>query len=161
MWSILDREMTLKECGVYCWAPEESAWEGEDRAIWSLHYFFFNKERKRVAYLYLRGIPIMTSSPRTLFAKGTRNGLGSEVGAGKRADYWLGSKAGDMDVDEDETPGLAEDEEWDLNDDGDEFISDRDDLFEDEDEMMDDDTTGRGLPRGVSEEAAAQMELDV
>ncbi len=134
MWSLIDKEMDLRNCAVYCWAPEDSVWEGEEGAIWSLNYFFFNKKRKRVAYFYARAIPVMTQSPR--LGKNRRSsatGLGDE-GAGKRARYWLGDKAVGAQglAAEDERPDNYDvEEEFDLNDDSDSFMSD---VYEDDDE---------------------------
>lgn len=54
MWMIIDKEMVLQECAIYCWAPEEEPFDQEDSPIWSLNYFFFNKELKRVTYFYVR-----------------------------------------------------------------------------------------------------------
>lgn len=98
MWKSIDQEMDLKHCAVYSYAPEEDPFDGEDGAIWSLNYFFFNKERKRVCYLYLRGLSMLSHSPvmgpitpkRRVSAQGTVNY--GESGARKRARYWLGDQ---------------------------------------------------------------------
>lgn len=120
MWRLMDAEMDLKHCAVYSYAPEEEAFVGCDYgdegggAIWSLNYFFFNKERKRVAYLYLRGLSVLSHSPvigpvtpqagsrhkRTMSARGsvdydaaaTPVAAGYADGASKRARYWLGDQ---------------------------------------------------------------------
>jgi hypothetical protein len=84
MWSIIDKEMTLKECTVYCWAPPDEPFEEEEGSIWSLNYFFFNKERKRVAYIYVRGVPVMTHSPRPHTNMSKRAGSEYDSGANKR-----------------------------------------------------------------------------
>jgi len=105
MWRLIDNQMSLKECSIYRWAPEEDIFEGEDGAIWSLNYFFFNKQRKRVCYLYLRGISILSHSPplRTpirnkRFADADDDSEGwrtpESIGAKKRARYWLGDREG-------------------------------------------------------------------
>lgn len=65
MWKIIDDQMSLKDCAIYAYAPEDDPYDGEDGAIWSLNYFFFNKGRKRVCYLYLRGISILSGTPAT------------------------------------------------------------------------------------------------
>ncbi|KAI5281532.1 RNA polymerase III-inhibiting protein maf1, partial [Ascosphaera aggregata] len=66
MWKLIDDQMTLNECSIYSYNPEEDPYEGdegeEDGAIWSLKYFFFNKQRKRVCYLYLKGISVLSGS---------------------------------------------------------------------------------------------------
>ena len=174
MWALIDKEMSLKDCSVYCWAPEESVWEGEEGAIWSLNYFFFNKIRKRVAYFYIRGIPVMTHSPRLGFAKRHGSGIPKDAGADKRAKYWLGDRADgatgmDADDDDDEHPKnwrLEGDNEFDLNEDSDSFMSDiefDDDCEspydEDGDEVVDELASKK--VRGVSEEVAENMEMDL
>lgn len=115
MWEIIDKEMKLKECAVYCYAPEEDPFDGEEGAIWSLNYFFFNKQRKRVCYLYLRGLSIISHSPvirpSTAAMKRTRSARstgGMSTGARKRARYWLGDRA---DADDIEGGWGEEDEE--------------------------------------------------
>lgn len=118
MWSLIDNEMTLKECTVYCWAPPDDPFDEEECAIWSFNYFFFSKERKRVAYFYFRGVPIAGHSPRSrgLVTASTR---ANDEGATKRAHYWLGDKAGDV-VDPDTEAWDNEDEMSDYGDDYDE-----------------------------------------
>ena len=98
MWRIVDKEMDLKHCSIYCYLPEEDPFEGEDGAIWSFNYFFFNKERKRVCYIYLRGLSIIShsSTPRTPIR--TKRDADSDWGfderpSSKRARFWLGDKA--------------------------------------------------------------------
>lgn len=102
MWQIVDEHMSLKECSVYSYSPEEDPSDADDGAIWSLHYFFFNPLRKRVCYLYLRAIPILShntpedsevaSTPTTkrTFDEGY---LTPDLSSSKRARYWLGSRA--------------------------------------------------------------------
>lgn len=169
MWALIDKEMSLKDCSVYCWAPTESVWEGEEGAIWTLNYFFFNKIRKRVAYFYLRGIPVMTHSPRLGFARRNSKAQNDE-GASKRARYWLGDKAanargiGEEDdgsnTDNDLPMALDDEEEFDLNDVSDDYTSDVDfdeDMYDD---IGDDDNVDLATRvRGVSEEVADKMEL--
>jgi AP-1 complex subunit sigma 1/2 len=49
MWKLLDDHMTIDDCEVYQWAPEDDPFEGEEGALWSYHFFFYNKGRKRVS----------------------------------------------------------------------------------------------------------------
>ena len=124
MWRIIDYEMSLRECSIYCYSPEEDPYDGEEGAIWSFNYFFFNKARKRVCYIYLRGLSIISHSPiqRTpLIVTRSADGEWSrdtDSGASKRAVYWLGDRATD-----DVTSGWDEDEDddvaftWDEDDD--------------------------------------------
>ena len=100
MWQLIDKEMNLGECSVYCYEPEEDPYDGEEGSIWSFNYFFFNKVKKRVCYLYLRGLSIIGNSPpqKTPIktkrpASGTWS-IGEDTSA-KRARYWLGDRAGD------------------------------------------------------------------
>lgn len=100
MWKMIDAQMSLKECSLYSYSPEEDPSDADDGAIWSLHYFFFHPLRKRVCYIYLKAIPILShtpsegvvSSPTTkrTFDDGY---MTPELGSSKRARYWLGDRA--------------------------------------------------------------------
>lgn len=109
MWRLIDNEMSLKECSIYCYAPDEDPYDGEEGSIWSINYFFFNKAKKRVCYLYLRGLSILGTTPpqkTPVRAKRPASGTWSldEDTSKKRARYWLGDRAGDAEWvgDEDE-----------------------------------------------------------
>ncbi|KAK6382607.1 hypothetical protein LTR65_010456 [Meristemomyces frigidus] len=104
MWTLIDKEMELRHCDKYSYAPDDDPFDGGDEggtAIWSMHYFFFNKERKRVCYLYLRGLSVISHSPvhaptymyarPKLAGQHTVSSISVGEGAGKRASYWLGS----------------------------------------------------------------------
>lgn len=98
MWGIIDKEMDLQSCSIYCYLPEEDPFDGEDGAIWSFNYFFFNKERKRVCYIYLRGLSIIShnAAPRTPIQtkRGAEPGWTSDQRpSSKRARFWLGDRA--------------------------------------------------------------------
>ncbi|OOQ91727.1 mitogen-activated protein kinase MAF1 [Penicillium brasilianum] len=102
MWRIVDEHMSLKECAVYSYSPEEDPSDADDGAIWSLHYFFFNPLRKRVCYLYLRAIPILSHTPpedseiaSTPTGKRTFDDgyLTPDLSSSKRARYWFGTRA--------------------------------------------------------------------
>jgi Maf1 regulator len=170
MWALIDKEMDLRDCNIYCYAPEEDPYDGEDGAIWSSNYFFFNKERKRVCYVHIRGLSIMSHSPavgpsRIGSEKTGDNGRRRSMGASKRAKYWLGDRADDAaggwgeDDDDESTPVR----DWD--DDG----VDLDNVLEEDEEMdydlddEDDDVHHRTFSdssmRGVSEDIAASMEV--
>lgn len=98
MWRHIDKEMDLKNCSIYCYLPEEDPYDGEEGAIWSFNYFFYNKARKRVCYLYLRGLSAIShDSGQKTPVKAKR---GAEVDwcldeppSSKRARYWLGDRA--------------------------------------------------------------------
>ena len=101
MWRLIDQEINLKECSFYSHEPEDDPYEGEDGALWRLNYFIFNKAKKRVCHLYLKGISILDSTPppRTPTkpkrpASGTWSFLDAES-CKKRAKYWLGDRADD------------------------------------------------------------------
>lgn len=149
MWSMIDKEMTLKDCNVYCWAPPDEPFEGDEGSIWSLNYFFFNKERKRVCYIYVRGVPVVTHSPRTGMAK--RSAAAYDTGAHKRAKYWLGDQAANVTNDEE----AALDQDITMWNDSDVDSDDYDDEADDEDEQ-----NYKGHVRGVSEDIAASMEME-
>ncbi|KAL3422508.1 mitogen-activated protein kinase maf1 [Phlyctema vagabunda] len=165
MWTLIDNEMTLKECTVYCWAPPDEPFDGEEASIWSLNYFFFNKERKRVAYIYVRGVPVMTHSPRLAHGMTKRGYNTYDSGANKRAKYWLGDRAVDItngqdaDSEDSEVTMWANDDEYVDNDGlfgGDDFCDDYDDEADDESDEQD----YKGPVRGVSEDIAAHMEIE-
>jgi repressor of RNA polymerase III transcription MAF1 len=155
MWSIIDKEMTLKECTVYCWAPPDEPFEEDEGSIWSLNYFFFNKERKRVAYIYVRGVPVMTHSPRQPANLSKRAGSEYDSGANKRARYWLGDQAANITNDQD-TEDLEDVVMWDNAEDS------ETDFFDDYSCEADDESTDdvKEKPRGMSEEIAASMDMD-
>ena len=149
---MIDKEMTLNDCTVYCWAPPDEPFDGEETSIWSLNYFFFNKERKRVTYLYARGVPY---APRMV----KRSANGYDSGANKRARFWLGDQADNVTHDD---ADLSWNHEDDLDDDnyvpydGDDFCDSYDDEADDEG----DEQEYKGPVRGMSEDIAAAMDLD-
>lgn len=83
MWHLIDQEMSLKECSLYAYTPEEDPYDGEEGALWSFNYFFFNKAKKRVCYLYLRGVSNIdiavaaSSSSSSFWANGLKTPLSS------------------------------------------------------------------------------------
>ena len=107
LWSNLEEEMEFQNCSVYSYAPEDDPFsESEDEvALWSHHYFFFNKERKRVCYIYLRALSILgnvtpgVKTPTSIMsvrskrpASGTWSLVEEDTGR-KRARFWLGDRA--------------------------------------------------------------------
>ena len=98
MWRLIDKEMDLKNCFIYCYLPEEDPYDGEEGAIWSFNYFFFNKERKRVCYIYLRGLSAISQDAGQKTPIKTKRGAEGdwnldEPSSSKRARYWLGDRA--------------------------------------------------------------------
>lgn len=186
MWAMVDKEMKLKDCTCFAYQPAEDPFDGEEAAIWRLHYFFFNKALKRVAYLYVRGIPVVVHSP-ALAPHGVRRGSGSlakrqalsnldSSGANKRAKYWLGDNMAERVEDFEDEEDYDDELMWDPDEDvdidplnqpssrepsDDEFIQSEN---EDEDEEHDPDDAhsdeiARSPIRGVSEDIAARMEV--
>lgn len=149
MWALIDKEMTLKECSVFSYQPAMNPFDEEAAAIWSQHYFFFNKERKRVAYLYVRGVPVVShnSPPQPVRQRSGAMSLSpsssssselkkrrfvlDEAGANKRARYWLGDRAEKVTVSEDEDDFADDGLTWNRDRDGvlelDEFAGSYDD----------------------------------
>lgn len=170
MWRLIDKEMTLKECSIYCYSPEEDPYDGEEGAIWSFNYFFFNKGRKRVCYIYLRGLSIMSHSPVQRTPIKTKKGTDGEWsrseghGASKRARYWLGDRAEDVsegwgeDDDDDDVISWGDDE-VDVDgvvDDGDEPVYV---IGSDEDEFIRARSRSKSTVRDISEDIAESMEV--
>lgn len=96
-WQLLDSEMSMAECEFYTWVPSDDPF-ADDGAIWSHHFFLYNKERKRVCYFYLRGVSALSSSPApamSLMSRLKQSQVESSENAGsrKRAEYWLGKRA--------------------------------------------------------------------
>ncbi|PHH78718.1 hypothetical protein CDD80_6353 [Ophiocordyceps camponoti-rufipedis] len=61
-WSLIDKEMRLNECTIFSYHPDPDPFEEDESAIWAVHYFFFNRALKRVAYLYVRVVAVISST---------------------------------------------------------------------------------------------------
>ena len=91
--------MSLKECSIYSYSPEEDPSDADDGAIWSLHFFFFNPIRKRVCYIFLRAIPILSHTPDEMATTPTGKRtyddgyLTPDLSSSKRAKFWFGERA--------------------------------------------------------------------
>ncbi|KAJ5103976.1 hypothetical protein N7532_004505 [Penicillium argentinense] len=162
MWRIVDEHMSLKECAVYSYSPEEDPSDADDGAIWSLHYFFFNPLRKRVCYLYLRAIPILSHTPSdeiALTPTGKRTFddgyLTPDLSSSKRARYWLGSRAESSlrpsDDSDDELANHQPQPSPPTADDEDHYML--------SDEEVRSRSAAKGMVRAMSEEIADQMEV--
>lgn len=178
MWRMIDQEMDLRHCEKYSWDPEDDPFEAES-ALWTQHYFFFNKDKKRVCYLNFRAFSVLSHSPintmsnsRGLSIPMSINDISNDEGAGKRAQYWLGHSYDDDEV-----------ERWDEDDEDEEMATIPEDMEDDEEyrSTLDDvrdqledgyydaemDNTelsgwkmhGRGTLRGSSEGPADAMEM--
>ncbi|QQK48002.1 Maf1 regulator [Penicillium digitatum] len=99
VWKTIDEHMSLKECSIYSYSPEEDPSDADDGAIWSLHFFFFNPTRKRVCYIFLRAIPILSHTPDEMATTPTGKRtyddgyLTPDLSSGKRAKFWFGERA--------------------------------------------------------------------
>lgn len=160
MWRIMDEHMSLKECVVYSYSPEEDPSDADDGAIWSLHHFFFNPLRKRVCYLYLRAVPILSHSPAdegTTTPTGKRTFddgyLTPDLSSSKRTRYWFGNptetslQASDSDDDDVRHPGKHV------------HTVDDDDQYMFSDGETHSRIHRRGMVRAMSEEIADSMEV--
>ncbi|TGO49601.1 hypothetical protein BOTNAR_0425g00050 [Botryotinia narcissicola] len=158
MWALIDKEMTLKDCTVYSWAPPDEPFDGELGSIWSLNYFFFNKEKKRVAYFYVRAVPVMSHSPSQGQGIAGREAEYNDAGANKRARYWLGDRADNLMIDQDG------DDDTDVNMwNEDDQVDPEEEYYDDYDDEADDefdDQNYKAPIRGVSEDMAASMDID-
>ncbi|TGJ76615.1 hypothetical protein E0Z10_g10838 [Xylaria hypoxylon] len=178
MWNMLDKEMTLKDCTVFSYQPPDDPFDGDEAAIWRLHYFFFNKKMRRVAYFYVRGLPVVMNSPTLMphrrgsscSTKRHAAPLTGSFGANKRARFWLGDHlAGRIIVDEDEyddeddEPGL---EIWNPDDDVDidplkdlSTEEEETDHYEESESEGEHEDVALHSVRGMSEDIAARMEM--
>lgn len=170
-WALINKEMRLNECTVFSYNPDVDPFEEDESAIWASHYFFFNRALKRVAYLYVRVVPVVSSQSPSLgpkmpgLNKRPRSTNMDSLNASKRAKYWLGDRSAEIvasydEDDEDQSDGYL----WNRGADGDlvefedgEFSEDRGYYDEDEEEYDSDD---RESPiRGMSEDLVAHMEI--
>lgn len=162
MWQAVDQEMNMKHCEKYVWEPEDDPFIDEN-SLWSQHYLFFNKDKKRVCYLHFDAFSIISHSPLHTNLSGhmrSLQGASLNQGAAKRAPYWLGHDVTEDDMDDtweedDETASVA------ASSDG-EYMDDVDDLREHIGDghysYIDEDLT-RSTPRRPSETLADAMEL--
>jgi hypothetical protein len=160
MWKIIDNQMTLKDCLVFCYSPDEDPYEDEDAAIWSHHYFFFNKQRRRVCYIYLRGISILSHSPSEetpikpgrVFSLNDYGWTTPDSGAKKRASYWLGDRAAENKWSDEETEEEEQGEEIGKMDASNYLLSDADNRGSDRERS-------KSTVRGISEDIAEKIEV--
>jgi len=87
----------VSECEYYAWEPSDDPF-ADDGAIWSHHFFLYNKEKKRVCYFYLRGVSALSNSPSVAMSlmskfKQSKHESSANAGSRKRAEYWLGDRA--------------------------------------------------------------------
>jgi len=185
MWSLMDKEMSLRQCDKYAYVPDDDPFDGEEGSIWSMHYFFFNKERKRVCYFYLRGLSVISHSPvhapvymgRPSQIQRKSSSVSVGDGATKRASYWLGNRILHSDIetenygdddDDDEMMVVDPDDDdevevphMDLDDIRSELVNGYHnyDLHDDDDFRRDSGWTVPKRVRGMSEEIGDAMEM--
>ncbi|KAF1815251.1 mitogen-activated protein kinase MAF1 [Eremomyces bilateralis CBS 781.70] len=157
MWRLIDNEMDLRSCDVYTYLPEEDPFQGEEGAIWSIHHFFFNKQKKRVCYIHLRGMSIIGHTPlRAPIAPTPKKKRRSSVyddGARKRAVFWLGERAGIDYADDD-------DDDMVIDNPGDDEVDNDLDLLDHEHALTSSRRKNRSGVRAMSESIMETMELD-
>ncbi|KAI2467395.1 Maf1 regulator-domain-containing protein [Annulohypoxylon bovei var. microspora] len=180
LWTMIDNEMALRDCTVFSYQPIEDPFDGDEAAIWRMHYFFFNKNKKRVAYLYVRGLPILMNSPALAPHRRGSNGLSKRhaaplpgsFGANKRAKFWLGDQlanriiSGGYDYDDDDDEYDDEMVQYDPDEDIDidplndpSTDEEESDSYDESEESEDEDEQVAHSVRGVSEDIAARMEM--
>lgn len=167
MWKVLDKEMKLAACDIYEYAPDEDPFD--DHALWSHHYFFFNASKKRVCYLYIRALMTVGHSPTSSSAAKRGRPVSQtwsipDSGANKRARYWLGDQADDLDDYGDELDDVhADNEAYNEAKYAARGHSSDDEFCYDDDESDDDDELEKifrekSAVRGVSEHIAESMD---
>jgi len=50
LWAVINEVISIYDCDIYSYNPNESDPFGEDGHIWSFNYFFYNKKLKRILY---------------------------------------------------------------------------------------------------------------
>lgn len=51
LWSIIDKEISLKDCNVYSYNPDlDSDPYGDEGCLWSFNFFFYNHKLKRILF---------------------------------------------------------------------------------------------------------------
>lgn len=168
-WSLVDKEMRLNECTIFSYHPDIDPFEEDESAIWAAHYFFFNRALKRVAYLYVRVVPVISSQSPTLrptnVTQSKRLPESTTEGANKRAKYWLGDQHAELVPAFEDDDGLPDDGlYWNRGEDGDLVPFSDDDYVEadeldDDDDDDDDDVLGKSPERFMSEDIAGRMEI--
>jgi AP-1 complex subunit sigma 1/2 len=119
MWSFINDEMDLYNCDIFSYKPDENPFDDEEIALWSTHYFFFNKTLKRVCYLYVRALsPSFPDEPEeeddleagaaTPVQKKRKQRQSADFSARKRARYWLGDRADDLEEEWDEEAAIIQ-----------------------------------------------------
>ena len=172
-WAVIDEEIQLSRCDIFRFSPESDPFKDDEGAVWSSHYFFFNRDQKRVVYLYARMVPVLSSQSPPLQPPGSlkRSLIGTMSGpsAHKRARFWLGDTDPSLiesigEDDDDDDDGFC----WNRAEDGhmmteelEGYDSDEGYNDQDEDELSEGQfTRGASKPfRGVDEDMVSRMEM--
>ncbi len=183
MWRLIDQQMSLRDCSIYRYAPEDydPFEDDEEGSLWSMNYFFFNKQRKRVCYLYLRGISVLamatidtlrTPLKAKRFADTDSDGWTTpDLGAHKRARYWLGVREGvettegpdvemasvEKSVEEASPNGKIEDEQF--SPPARPVVDEHDNYILSDEEVRSARSASKSTVRGASEEVVGPMEV--
>lgn len=168
-WSLIDKEMRLNECTIFSYNPDVDPFEEDESAIWAAHYFFFNRSLKRVAYLYVRVVPVISSTspnlrPAKLAPLSTASLDYDSASSTKRADYWLGDRDARLIINDDDDDPHDDGLYWNRGEDGDLVMFSDDEIMEEDDEYddeYDDDAAldSRRHQRHLSEDIAGRMEI--
>lgn len=155
---------------IFEYLPDEDPFD--DSALWNHHYFFFNAAKKRVCYIYIRAQSNLGHSPPSA-ARSKRGRPVSQswtipdTGASKRARFWLGQRAEDVEGEWDEEnlgdPEAEADNDVDADEEYDEGGYSSSDSWRYDDNDDDDDEIekrfrNKSAVRGMSEHIAECMD---
>lgn len=73
LWEVLDDLIDLKEANIYSHSPPQLFLADEPGTMWSMMWFFFNKRRKRVAFLHLKAVRHYSSPLLNAVGVGSKN----------------------------------------------------------------------------------------
>lgn len=92
LWSAIDEAIALNDCDVYSYKSDlETDPFGEQTAVWSFNYFFYNKKMKRIVYLSCRAVSKASADEK----QETEDTSGYRYNSDSEPDYGM---ANEMDV---------------------------------------------------------------
>lgn len=94
LWECVNRLIDTSECMTFSFTPPETFLADEPRLIWSMMWFFFNKRKKRVLYLYLKAFR-HHQSPELSASAGNGDSLSQ---AANNDEYDLTTYSGDEEI---------------------------------------------------------------
>jgi len=66
LWQAVDTEIMLKDCDIYSYTPDTDSdpyiEDDSPPAVWSFHYFFYNKKLKRIIYMTCHAVSTIASA---------------------------------------------------------------------------------------------------